>query len=96
MLLASVMLIGPALATGRPVGRMVLQVLPPGVIRPSVVFIMLSIVAMAWYDLITTKRIHSATMWGTVLIIAAIASDDVIVLSGSGAAFTHWFAGIGT
>jgi hypothetical protein len=96
MLLASVMLIGPALATGRPVGRVMLQLLPPDVMRPSVVFIALSVVAMAWYDLVTTKRIQPATMLGTVLIVAAIAITNITVLGGSGAAFARWFAGIGT
>ena len=64
MLLASVFLLGPAFAIGRPIGRTLMPLLPNGLL-PSTVFTLLSIGALICYDVATKKRIAPATLWGS-------------------------------
>jgi hypothetical protein len=91
MLLASVVLIGPAFSTFRPVGRALVPLLPSA-IRPSLAFILFSVGAIVLYDLATRKRIEPATLWGTAVIAAALVLTFAMVLGGSGIAFARWFS----
>jgi hypothetical protein len=71
MFLASAKLIGPALATNRPIGVLVTPLLPQGLL-PSTVFLALCIAGLVWYDLATRRRLERATIWGTAAIVAAL------------------------
>ena len=93
MLLASVFLLGPAFAIGRPIGRTLVPLLPDGLL-PSTVFTLLSIGTLMFYDVATKKRIEPATLWGTVAIGVAFAATRIMVLSALGSAFTRWLGGL--
>jgi hypothetical protein len=93
MLLASVLLVGPALATGRPIGRTVVTYLPAWLL-PSQVFIALCLGALVWHDIATSRRVEPATLWGGVAVVAVLAITRLMAFGGSGAVFARWFAGL--
>jgi len=93
IVLASALLIGPAFATGRPIGRALVPYLPSGIL-PSEVFLVLCIVALVCYDFATSRRIEPATLWGGVVAIAAVAVSTIMLLGESGAALARWIAGL--
>jgi hypothetical protein len=93
MLLASVMLIGPALSTVRPIGRVFVPYLPP-VLRPSVVVILISIVALICFDFATRRRIEPATLWGSAVLVVAVVITTVMAFSDAGFALTRWLTGV--
>jgi uncharacterized membrane protein YozB (DUF420 family) len=95
MLLASVFLLGPALAIGRPIGRTLMPLLPNGLL-PSTVFTLVSIGTLICYDVATKKRLEPATVWGSVAIGAAFAATRIMVSSPVGSAFARWLGGLGT
>ena len=95
MLLASVFLLGPAFAVGRPIGRTLAPLLPNGLL-PSTVFTVLSIGALICHDAATKKRIEPATLWGSVAIAVAIGATRVMLFGPWGSAFARWLGGLGS
>jgi uncharacterized membrane protein YozB (DUF420 family) len=94
MLLASVMLIGPALSTVRPIGRLLVPYLPFLLLRPSVVFIAICIIALGCFDLATKRRLEPATLWGSGALIAAVVITTIMAFGESGAILTRWLTGV--
>lgn len=93
MILASVSLIGPAFSTVRPIGRVLAPYMPSGV-RPSVVFLVLCIVALVCHDALTSRRIEPGTLWGGVVVVAAVAMSTIMLSGASGMALARWIWGL--
>ena len=93
LLLASVFLVGPAFAVGRPIGRTLVPFLPDGLL-PSTVFTVLSIGTLMCYDLATKKRIEPATFWGSAAIATAFAATQVMLFGTTGSSFARWLGGL--
>jgi hypothetical protein len=87
MLLASVMILGPAFADARPVGRALALFLPPGV--PYIASIWLCVFALVWHDRATKRRLEPATLWATVVIVV-VGTLSVLITAGRGGAIAHW------
>jgi hypothetical protein len=83
------MTLGMIALTSAPIARLHFPMLPPG---PPTFFGLtdLFIVAMLVYDLVTRKRIHPATIWGGLLIVAS--QPLRLMISGTPAwlAFASW------
>jgi hypothetical protein len=93
MFLASAKLIGPALATARPIGVVVTPYLPQGLL-PSTVFVGLCIAALVWHDLAARRRLEPATIWGSAAIVAALAITKVLPHSALGLVYASWVSGV--
>jgi hypothetical protein len=53
----------------------------------------LFIVAIAVYDFATRGRIHPATLWGGIAIVAAQAGSLILAGSNAWMTFAHWVTG---
>ena len=54
----------------------------------------LFIVAIGVYDLVSRGRVHAATLWGGLVVIAAQAGSLVLAGSAAWMTFAHWITGI--
>ena len=90
MLLASVIIIGPAFSTARPVGRALMPYVPEAVV--ILTFTLACLGALAWHDFASNRRLEPATLWGTLVIAIGIVVMGALLASGAGTTFTLWFA----
>jgi hypothetical protein len=93
IILASVSLIGPALSAVRPIGRVVAPYMPSG-IRPSVVFLVLCILALVCHDAIASRRIERGTLWGGAVLVAAVTTSTIMLSGASGLALARTIWGL--
>jgi hypothetical protein len=90
MLLASVMILGPAFSPGRLVGRTLAMIMPET--WPWRVFVVVCIGALLWHDRATRGRIEPATVWGSVTLVGAVLLVGIIIESSGAAVIAHWLA----
>jgi hypothetical protein len=88
MLLATVMILGPAFADGRPVGQVLAQFLPSGVAYIAAIW--LCVFALVWHDRVTTRRLEPATIWAAVVIVVVGTLSVLITSRIGGAAIARW------
>ena len=88
MLLASVMILGPAFSTVRPVGRALAMIMPAEL--PWYAFAGLCIAALLWHDGATRGRVEPVTVWATAALILAALLMEIVSVGASGAAIAHW------
>jgi hypothetical protein len=93
LLFASVTLIAPALSSARPMDRVLVPYVP-AVLRPSLVVTGISILALARFDMATTRRLEPATLWGSIALVAATLITIAMAFSESGVALTRWLTGV--
>jgi hypothetical protein len=91
LLLASIVIIGPAVGPGRMLGGFLGSLLPDFLAVPApLVFWVPLVGAMCVYDLVGSGRVHPATAWGTVAKAVSVAVTLLMVRSGAAAAYVGW------
>lgn len=93
MFLASAKLVGPALATNRTIGGLVVPFLPAALL-PSTVFVGFCIAGLVAYDLATRKRVEKATLLGAAAIVAALVLASWLQRTELGRAYVGWLSGV--
>lgn len=88
MLLASVMILGPAFSDARPVGRMLALFLPRGM--PVIASFWLCVLALVWHDRMTKRRLDPTTIWATVVVLVVGTLNLLVMVGGGSAALAHW------
>ena len=91
MLIASIVIIGPAVSPLRELGAFLGSLLPQSVTIPvPLVFWILLISFIALHDLLNMRRIHRATLVGAVMKAAATVATISIVNAGLAASYVDW------
>lgn len=91
LLLASIVIVGPAVGPGRMLGRFLGSLLPDFMAVPApLVFWVPLVGAMCVYDLVSSGRVHPATAWGTAAKAVSVGVTLLMVRSGAAAAYVGW------
>ena len=91
MLIASIVIIGPAVGPGRMFGIFLRSLAPEFLSIPVPLYFWLPLVgAMVVHDRLTLGRVHPATIWGGGAKAAAVAITVALASSGGAAAYVDW------
>ena len=91
LLIASIVIVGPAVGPGRMLGMFLGSLLPDFVAVPAPLVFWLPLVGAMWvYDLVHSGRVHPATAWGTAAKAAGVAITLVLVSGGAAGVYVDW------
>jgi len=97
MVIASIVIVGPALGPGRMLGQFLGSLLPDFVTVPVPLFFWIPLVgAIVVHDVVTKGKVHPATLWGGGAKALATVISLWAVSSGVSAAYVEWLRGLVT